>query len=193
MTIGYARTSTADQNPALQLNALRAAGCERIFSDTASGAKSSRPQLDAMLAQLRPGDVVTVWKLDRLGRSLKHLIELIEHFKTQGVAFRSISESIDTTTAAGMAFFQMFGVFAEFERNLIRERTNAGLEAARTRGRKGGRPTGLTKEAEIKSHAAASLYKEGQLSVEEICRQLSIKSKATFYRYLRARGVQIGK
>jgi DNA invertase Pin-like site-specific DNA recombinase len=192
MNIGYARTSTADQSQDLQTDALRKAGCERIYTDVASGAKASRPQLDIMLAQLRPGDTVTVWKLDRLGRSLHHLIEVIEMFKATGITFCSLTENIDTSTASGMAFFQMFGVFAEFELNLKRERTNAGLRAARERGRIGGRPKGLSKDAETKSHAAASLYTAGKLSVEEICEQLTI-GKSTLYRYLRERGVQIGK
>lgn len=193
MTIGYARISTAEQSKDLQTDALTAAGCERIFSDVASGSKASRPQLDAMLAQLRPGDTVTVWRLDRLGRSLRHLIELVEGFKAQGVHFRSLTEQIDTSTPQGQLFFHLFGAFAEYERNLIRERTNEGLSAARARGRVGGRPKGLSKTNELKSHTAASLYQAGKLSVEEICTQLGIKSKATLYRYLRERGVQIGK
>lgn len=192
MTIGYTRISTADQSHDLQLDALHAAGCERIFSDTASGAKTARPQLDALLAQVRKYDVVIVWRLDRLGRNLKHLIEIIEDFKAKGVAFRSITENIDTDTPTGTLFFQLFGAFAEYERNLIRERTNAGLAAARSRGKQGGRPKGLSKEATTKSHAAASLYQERKLTVDEICQQLSIKSKATLYRYLRARGITIG-
>jgi len=191
MTIGYARISTADQSTDLQVDALKAAGCERIFTDVASGAKASRPQLDAMLAQLRPGDTVTVWKLDRLGRSLRNLIDLIEVFRGKGAQFKSLTENIDTNTASGMAFFQMFGVFAEFELNLKKERTIAGQTAARSRGRQGGRPKGLSKTNETKSHAAASLYNERKLTVQQICEQLNI-SKATLYRYLRARGVQIG-
>lgn len=191
MTFGYARISTTDQNLDLQLDALKAAGCESIFSDQASGAKTARPGLDKLLSHLRPGDQVVVWRLDRLGRSLKHLIELIENFQERGIHFRSLSEGIDTTTPAGKMIFQIFGAVAEFERNLIRERTLAGLGAARARGRKGGRPTGLSPEAEKTAMAAATLYQEKKLSAADICKKLNI-SKSTLYRYLRARGIQIG-
>lgn len=192
MTIGYARTSTADQSANLQLDALNAAHCERIFTDVASGAKASRPELDAMLAQLRSGDIVVVWKLDRLGRSLRNLIDMVEGFKDKGVGFRSITESIDTTTPGGQLFFHIFGAFAEYERNLIRERTKEGLAAARSRGRIGGRPKGLTKKAEQTSRIAESLWKEGKLLPMEICEQLTI-SKSTLYRYLAARGITMTK
>src|SRR5664279_784631 len=139
--IGYARVSTDDQSAALQEDALKQAGCIRVFTDHASGAKASRPELDKMLDQLRPGDVVVVWRLDRLGRSLKNLIALVETLADRGVGFRSLSESIDTTTANGRLFFSIMGALAEFERDLIRERTHAGLAAARARGRVGGRPS----------------------------------------------------
>jgi DNA invertase Pin-like site-specific DNA recombinase len=138
--IGYARVSTTDQKAELQVDALTAAGCDRVFTDKASGSLASRLQLDRMLDQLRPGDVVVVWRLDRLGRSLKNLIAMVEDLAERGVGFRSLTESIDTTTANGKLFFSIMGALAEFERELIRERTLAGLEAARARGRVGGRP-----------------------------------------------------
>jgi DNA invertase Pin-like site-specific DNA recombinase len=194
MVFGYARISTKhEQNFSLQDDALKLAGCERIFHDIASGAKEQRKGLDELMAQLRRGDTLIVWRLDRLGRSLKHLVELIEKFEQMGVQFLSVQEGMDTSTPMGKMVYHVFGAIAEFERNLIRERTNAGLSAARARGRKGGRPRGLSKHAEVKSHAAVSLYNERKLSVEQICEHLNIKSKATLYRYLRERGVQIGK
>ena len=189
MIIGYARISTADQVFDLQLDALKTAGVQQVHKDIASGAKTDRPGLDKLLSVVRPGDIVVVWKLDRLGRSLKHLITLIDEFHQRGINFRSLSEGIDTRTPAGKMVFQIFGAVAEFERSLIVERTNAGLSAARSRGRNGGRPKGLTKKAEQTSHIAASLYQERKLSTREICEQLNISS-ATLYRYLRARGLK---
>ncbi len=144
--IGYARVSTLDQDPALQLDALRAAGCEHIFSDKASGSVSSRPQFDRMLDHLRAGDTVVVWRLDRLGRSLRHLIDVVRDLDARQVGFRSLNEAIDTTTSGGKLVFHIFGALAEFERELIRERTRAGLAAAVARGRRGGRPTVMTPE-----------------------------------------------
>src|SRR5664279_770649 len=142
--LGYARVSTDDQDASLQVDALKAAGCIKVFTDKASGALASRPQLDRMLDHLRPGDIVVVWRLDRLGRSLKNLIALVEDLAEKGVGFRSLTESIDTTTANGKLFFSIMGALAEFERDLVRERTMAGLEAARARGRVGGRPAKMT-------------------------------------------------
>ncbi|WP_440583783.1 recombinase family protein [Xenorhabdus bovienii] len=136
--IGYARVSTTEQNTALQKDALHKAGCERIFEDIVSGTKAERPGLTAALAYLREGDVLTVWRLDRLGRSLPHLIEVISTLEACGVGFRSLTESIDTTTSGGRLIFHVFGALGQFERDLIRERTKAGLTAAATRGRKGG-------------------------------------------------------
>src|SRR3712207_2162831 len=140
MMVGYARVSTTDQTLSLQQDALMRAGCERIFSDTMSGAKAERPGLVQALRFMRSGDVLVVWKLDRLGRSLKNLIDVVTELETLGIGFRSITESIDTTTSGGKLIFHIFGALAEFERELIRERTSAGLAAARARGRKGGRP-----------------------------------------------------
>ena len=137
MTYGYARVSTGDQTTDLQRDALEKAGCNRIFTDVASGAKAHRPELDHMLDLLREGDTVVVWKLDRLGRSMQNLVELINDFDTRGVQFRSLTEAIDTSTPGGTLIFNIFGSLAQFERDLIRERTRAGLEAARARGRTG--------------------------------------------------------
>ena len=139
MFIGYARVSTSDQNPNLQTDALKVAGCQKIFVDTISGTKSDRPELNKLKEQLREGDTMVVWRLDRLGRSLKDLIEWVNYLEKEKVALRSLQESIDTTTSTGKLIFHLFGALAEFERNLIVERTNAGLTAARARGIKGGR------------------------------------------------------
>jgi DNA invertase Pin-like site-specific DNA recombinase len=143
MLVGYARVSTVDQRLDLQQDALRDAGCERIFTDTASGAKAARPGLTAALETCRAGDILVVWKLDRLGRSLTHLVETVHALATRGIGFRSLQEQLDTTTSGGKLIFHIFASLAEFERDLIRERTNAGLAAARARGRKGGRPLGV--------------------------------------------------
>ncbi len=140
MLIGYARVSTLEQDPDLQVRALKAAGCAKIFEERASGAKSERPQLTAALSHLREGDTLCVWRLDRLGRNMRHLIETVETLKDQGVEFRSLTEGIDTTTIGGELVFGIFSAFAQFERNLIRERTMAGLSAARVRGRAVGHP-----------------------------------------------------
>jgi DNA invertase Pin-like site-specific DNA recombinase len=191
MKIGYARVSTEDQNLDLQLDALKEAGCEKIFCDKISGAKSDRPELNKLKDTLRAGDTVVVYKLDRLGRSLKHLIETIAEFDKQEVLFKSISDPIDTTSAQGRLIFNIFASLSEFERELIRERTNAGLQSARARGRLGGRPKGLSEEAENKARICESLYKEQSLSANQIAKNQGI-SKATLYKYLRHRGVHIG-
>ncbi len=142
--MGYARVSTAEQDPALQLDALEVAGCWRVFTDHASGSREDRPELAAALDSLRPGDTLVVWRLDRLGRSLPHLIDTVTGLRERGVGFRSVTEAIDTTTAGGRLVFHLFGALAEFERQLIRDRTLAGLAAARARGRVGGRPRTMT-------------------------------------------------
>lgn len=190
MLIGYARTSTTHQNLDLQIDALKKAGCEKIYQDQMSGASINRPALDKMLGDLRKGDVVVIWKLDRLGRSFKDLISLVTSLIDQGIGIRSLNDPIDTTTPQGRLIFNIFSSLAEFERELIRERTLAGLEAARLRGKKGGRPTGLSKKAKALAHSAELLYKEGKLSVSEICAQLGL-GRATFYKYLRHRNVAI--
>jgi len=191
MRIGYARVSTKEQHLDLQLDALKDAGCEIIFHETASGARSERQELAKLIAQVRKGDVVVIWKLDRLGRSLKHLVEVVTTLMEKGVGLKSLHDPIDTTTAQGRLIFNIFASLAEFERDLIRERTNAGLQAARARGRMGGRPKGLSAAAHKKAIAAEALYKEGKLSVREIAHNQGI-SKATLYSYLRHRGVKIG-
>lgn len=191
MIFGYERVSTKDQTFNLQTDALKKHGCEKVFSDIASGAKSSRPALDTLMSQLRPGDVIVVYKLDRLGRSLKHLIQLIDSLAAMKVGLVSLNDPVDTTSAQGRLITNIFASIAEFERELIAERTKAGLMAARARGRKGGRPEGLSHEAQNKAAAAESLYKSGNLSISEICHQLGI-AKSTLYKYLRFRGVTIG-
>ena len=182
MFIGYARVSTTDQTLALQRDALQKAGCDRIFTDTASGSIADRHGLDEALSQLRPGDALVVWRLDRLGRSLRHLIETITALHTQGIGFKSLTEQIDTTTSGGKLIFHIFGALAEFERVIIRERTQAGLAAARARGRQGGRPKlpGTARKVAL----ARKLYDEREIPVQDICRDLNI-SRATLYRYLR--------
>ena len=191
MKIGYARVSSKDQNLDRQIDSLSAAGCEKIFSDKLSGAKFDRPELNLLKAQLRPGDIVVIDKLDRLGRSLKDLIAIVSEYEANGISFISLQDNIDTTTASGKLIFHIFASLAEFERSLISERTKAGLTAARARGRLGGRPKGLSDNAKKTAMAAETLYRTKEHSVAEICRQLSI-SKPTFYNYLRSRNVVIG-
>lgn len=179
MFVGYARVSTTDQNLYLQQDALVAAQCERIFTDTASGAKAQRPGLTEALQCCRSGDTLVVWKLDRLGRSLPHLVETVRDLVTRGIGFKSLQENIDTTTSGGKLIFHIFASLAEFERDIIRERTHAGLSSARARGRKGGRPKGVD---EKKRKAALALKKDPERSVKEICDILSI-SRNTYYKY----------
>src|SRR5947209_2050092 len=181
MLIGYARVSTHDQTLALQQDALKQAGCERLFTDTASGTKADRPGLEEALSHIRSGDTLVVWKLDRLGRSLPHLIEAITRLQERGIGFKSLTEQIDTTTSGGKLIFHVFGALAEFEREVIRERTQAGLAAARARGRMGGRPKKL--ETPTKVAMARNLYADHTHSVADICKSLGI-SRATLYRYL---------
>lgn len=181
MLIGYARISTADQNLDLQKDALTAVGCERIYTDIASGAKAQRPGLDDALQYCRTDDTLVVWKLDRLGRSLPHLVETVRDLVARNVGFRSLQENIDTTTSGGKLIFHIFASLAEFERDIIRERTNAGLSAARARGRTGGRPKGVD---EKKKKAALSLKKDPDRSIKEICEIVGI-SRNTYYKYTR--------
>ena len=165
MLISYARVSIQDQNPELQLAALKAAGCDRLFEEKASGAKRDRPELNAVLSHLRKGDTLVVWKLDRLARSLKQLMETVELLHEHGIGFRSLTEAIDTTTSGGRLIFHIFGALAEFERSIIRERTTAGLSAARARGRVGGRPRAMS-EADLA--VARTLLKDGQLTIADV-------------------------
>jgi DNA invertase Pin-like site-specific DNA recombinase len=183
MLIGYARVSTHEQNLAMQTDALKEAGCEKVFNDKVSGAGSERPGLNAALDYVRKGDTLLVWRLDRLGRSLKDLIRIVRGLEKRGIGFRSLQESIDTTTSGGRLIFHVFGALAEFERNLIRERTHAGLKAARARGRKGGRPRKLDQK---KIELAYRLYDERKHSIKEICHILGV-SKPALYAYLHRR------
>ena len=182
MLIGYARVSTHDQNLDLQLDALMKAGCDTkyIYKDTISGAKTERKGLSDALSHLRDRDTLVVWRLDRLGRTLKQLIELINDLNARGIGFRSLQENIDTTTSGGKLVFHIFGALAEFEREVIRERTNAGLKAARARGRLGGRPKVLDAK---KVALATFLYESREHSIRDICETLHV-SRATLYKYL---------
>ncbi|SOD72903.1 DNA invertase Pin-like site-specific DNA recombinase [Jatrophihabitans sp. GAS493] len=177
---GYGRVSTLDQSPDLQLDALRAAGSERDFIDKASGKVARRPELDRLLEALLPGDTVVVWKLDRLGRSIKDLIEVVTGLGERGVGFRSLTEAIDTTTAGGRLVFHIFAALAEFEHALIVERTHAGLAAARARGRKGGRPPKMTPE---RIQLARQMYESEQYDVSAIAKNLGV-SRPTIYKHL---------
>jgi len=181
MLIGYVRVSTDDQNLDLQRDALKQAGCEQVYEDRVSGTKARRPGLEQALSHLRAGDTLVVWRLDRLGRSLRHLIDTVTDLQEKGIGFKSLQESIDTTTSGGKLVFHIFGALAEFEREIIRERTQAGLQSARARGKRGGRPKALTeKQVEILNHLAADKSR----SVDEICKTLGI-SRMTFYRYVK--------
>src|SRR3712207_342408 len=179
MLIGYARVSTTDQTLALQQDALNKAGCDKIFTDTISGTKAERPGLEKALHFIRPGDTLVVWRLDRLGRSLKHLIETITTLHDKQIGFKSLTENIDTTTSGGKLIFHIFGALAEFERDIIKERTQAGLNAARARGRTGGRPKKLTTTQKIAM--AQALYSDTANAIAAICHTLKI-SRATLYR-----------
>lgn len=179
MIFGYARVSKQDSNLTLQLDALQAYGAERIFQEKVSGGKANREQLDLMLNQLRPGDVLVVWKLDRLGRTMKQLVALLEEFHAQGIHFVSLTENFDTTTPSGRLCIHIFCAVAEMERELIRERTEAGLASARARGRSGGRPA---KESSV-IDTAIRMYETGDFAVEEIIKTTGI-GRATLYKYI---------
>jgi len=182
MKIGYVRVSKQEQHEALQIDTLKEAGCEKWFLDKATGSKAERKGLDEALAYLRPGDTLVVWKLDRAGRSLTHLIELLQGLKKRGIEFMSLTEQIDTTTPGGKLIFHLMGALAEFERDLIRERTNAGLAAAQARGRRGGRPRKLKTTGKVA--LARQMFADQSHSVPEICAALGI-SRATLYRYVK--------
>ena len=179
--LGYARVSTTDQDAALQLDALNAAGCYRVWVDTISGSLEHRPELTKLLDQLRPGDTLVVWRLDRLGRSIRHLIDQLQELGERGVGFRSLQETIDTTSPGGRLVFHVFAALAEFERDLIRERTHAGLAAARARGRTGGRPPRLSAD---QVRTARRLYEQQDMTVAQIGDVLGV-SRTTVYRALR--------
>lgn len=180
MLVGYARVSTRDQNPALQLDALRAAGCDRVFEETGSGARADRPQLRAALDFMRAGDALVVWRLDRLARSTKQLIDTVENLKARDIAFRCLTQDLDTTTPGGRLVFTLFSALAEFERDVIRERTRAGLDAARARGRVGGRPPALS---DRDLAAARALLRDPALTVDEVAAHLNV-AVSTLYRHL---------
>jgi len=182
MNIGYARVSTLEQNLDLQRDALINAGCEKVFVDSMSGSIAARPGLEQVKEQLRANDTLVVWRLDRLGRSLRDLIAWVGYLEEQQVGLWSLHESIDTSTPTGKLTFHLFGALAEFERNLVQERTQAGLAAARARGRQGGRPPALDQD---KRALAVKLYHEGQLPIARICSMMGI-SKPTLYSYVRA-------
>lgn len=184
MKIGYARISTVDQNIDMQIDALKEVGCEKIITDKMSGGKKERPGLKQLLEFVREGDTIIVWRLDRLGRSLKDLLDLINEFLTKGIYFQSLQESIDTTTPSGKLMFHMFACLAEFERNVTIERCKAGLEAARARGRFGGRPFALDED---KTQLLVDLYQSKKYSTDQICKMVGI-SRPSIYRYLRKEG-----
>jgi len=174
MYIGYARVSTHEQTLALQQDALKAVPCELVFTDTISGVKTERPGLDQAMSHLRKGDTLVVWRLDRLGRSLKHLIETVTRLQEQEIGFKSLTESIDTTTPGGVLIFHVFGALAQFERDLIRERTRAGLTAARARGKQGGRPKALSKVDPKKLETARRMAADAQVPISQISEFLGV-------------------
>ncbi|WP_295359632.1 recombinase family protein [Arenimonas sp.] len=189
MIVGYARVSTHDQNPGLQLDALRAAGCDQVFHEKATGANRERPELAACLRTLRTGDTLVVWKLDRLARSLKDLVEIIEGLQGKGVGFRSLTEAIDTTSTGGRLVFHIFGALAEFEHSLIRERTMAGLAAARARGRKGGRKPAMS-AADVRK--AAAMLSDPAITKTEVAKHFSV-TRVTLNAALARGGYHSGK
>ncbi|MDW9380143.1 recombinase family protein [Chryseobacterium sp. JV558] len=182
MKIGYARVSTKDQNLDLQIEALEKAGCEKIYQEKISGATKNRPELESMIAHLRNGDEVYVWRLDRMGRSLKHIIDLVLDLSGKGIVIKGISDGVDTSTMSGRLFLNIMASLAEYERELIRERTNAGLQSARARGRTGGRPKGYTDKTISKLLVMRLVYKDPTKSPEDIYKPLGL-TRATFYRY----------
>ncbi|KFI77123.1 recombinase family protein [Bifidobacterium mongoliense] len=182
MIVGYARVSTLEQNEALQTDALDKAGCERLFTDHASGAKAHRPELDRLLDVIRDGDTLVVWKLDRLGRSVQNLVDLMNLLQSRGVGFRSLTENMDTTTPGGILVFNVFAAMAQFERDLIRERTKRDCGRPWARGRKGGRPSKLTEQQRTRIR---ELYQSRTLTVQEIADQYHV-SRQTIYSVIKA-------
>jgi DNA invertase Pin-like site-specific DNA recombinase len=184
MIIGYARVSTKDQNLDLQIEALKKAGCEKIFKEKISGARKERPELDAMINNLRVGDTIVVWKLDRLGRSLKNIIDLVLDFNAKEVIVKGLTDGVDTSTSNGRLFLNIMASLAEYERELIRERTTAGLQAAKARGRLGGRPKGLKADTVGKLKIIRGLIKAPDYEPEKVYIPMGL-SRATYYRYLK--------
>lgn len=182
MLVGYARVSTQDQTPQMQLDALKVAECEKVFEEKASGAQRDRPQLMTALDYVREGDTIVVWKLDRLARSTKQLIETVELLEERSIGFRSLTEEIDTTTPGGRLIFHIFAALAEFERAIIRERSSAGLKAARERGRVGGRPPAMTKDDIA---AARALLADPSITTRQVAKRIGV-SVSTLYKHLPA-------
>lgn len=191
MKLGYARVSTSEQVLDLQLDALRQAGCEQLFTDTISGVKTQRPGWEQLLAYARPGDAVVVWRLDRLGRSTRQLITLVEELGQRGLHLVSLQDPIDTTSPGGQLVFQIFCALAEHERNVLVQRTRAGLTAARARGRQGGRPAGLAPRYQQIAPAVRELYEAGQQSTRQLMAYFQIGSRRTLYKVLRFAGATI--
>lgn len=189
--LGYARVSTHEQNLDLQTDALKSEGCKQIFTDKVSGVKAKKPNFEKLLEYARQGDTIVVWKLDRLGRSTVQLIGLIEELKEKGIHLKSLNEAIDTSSATGMLFFQFMCILAEHERNIIRERTTAGLTAARARGRTGGRPKGLSEQYQLIAPEVKEMYEKGSRSTEEIRKIFGIKSQPTLYKILEFAGTNV--
>lgn len=190
MVIGYIRVSKTEQNQDLQFDSLEKAGCEKIYHEKLSGASTQSPEYIRMISELRKGDVIVVWRIDRLGRTTCELIKLMVEWMEMGVDFRSISEGIDTSTKMGRLWYMLSSVFAENEREILMERTLPRMEA-RARGRVGGRPKGLTKKSKELARLAATLYQSKKYTTMQICNQLEIGSKATLYNYLRHEGIEI--
>ena len=186
MIFGYARVSTQDQHLDLQIDALNKYRVERIFQEKMTGSKKDRPQLEEMLKYVRPGDTIVVWKLDRIGRSMRHLMELVDHFKANDIHFVSLHENIDTSTPTGKLMFNIMASLAEFERDMIAERTRSGLESARARGRKGGRPS----KASNKVKMALKMYDSKDYSLPQITEATGV-SKTSLYRYIRERNQKL--
>ena len=191
MKVGYARVSREEQHLELQLDALKAAGCEQIFTEKIKSVKDQRPQLEQALTYVRPGDTLVVWRLDRLGRSLKNVLEIMGSLEERGIEFQSLTESLDTSNPSGKLIFHMFARVAEFERALTIERTRAGLAAARARGRKGGRPRGKAFNTPQKITTAQALYNQGA-PIKEICELLNCSS-STLYRYIETKKTDQGQ
>ncbi len=189
--IGYARVSTLEQNLDLQLDALQAEGCKPVFTDRVSGVKSTKPYFEQLLQYVRPGDTIVVWKLDRLGRNTVQLIQLVEELKKRAVHLKSLSEAIDTSSATGNLFFQFMCILAEHERNIIKERTHAGLASARARGRNGGRPKGLQMRYQCIAPEVREVYEKKSRSTEEIRTMFNIKSQPTLYKILHFAGANV--
>ena len=191
MKVGYARITNTDLNASIQLDALKQAGCQHIFTDNINGAGKDFPGLEAALSYMHEGDTLVVYQLERLGRSLTNLVAIVNRLEEREFGFQSLQEAVDTTSTEGRSVFHIFTILAKFEKNIIRERTKVGLTAARARGRKGGRPKGLSETAQRTAILAEGLYLARDLTVREICKELSI-SKGTLYNYLRYRGVKTG-